>query len=95
MNPVDQRKAEAGLARKRLGLTFITLRERAKPESLLGDAKAAAKKRAAQAAITALSNSKVRPIVAVGVAATAIAYLFRNPILKALKKRMGKGDRHD
>lgn len=95
MTPVDQRKAEADLARKRLGLTFVSFRERTKPESLLDDAKAAAKKRAAQAAITALSNSKVRPVVAAGVAATAIAYLFRNPILKALKRRLGKGDRHD
>jgi hypothetical protein len=90
MNALDQTKADAAVARKRLEFRVAEIRERTRPKALLNDVKTAARKRAAQATIGALVNTKTRPIVAAGVAAAAIAYLFKNPILKALRTRMAK-----
>jgi hypothetical protein len=90
MNALDQTKADASAARKRLEFRVAEIRERTRPKALLNDVKTAARKRAAQATIGALVNTKTRPIVAAGVAAAAIAYLFKNPILKALRTRMAK-----
>jgi hypothetical protein len=90
MNALDQTKADASAARKRLEFRVAEIRERTRPKALLNDVKTATRKRAAQATIGALVNTKTRPIVAAGVAAAAIAYLFKNPILKALRTRMAK-----
>lgn len=92
MKSVLESKAEAKAARARLNGTFDEVRERTTPSALLHEAKGAAKRRATQAAIGALSNAKVRPVAAAGVALASIAYLFRNPIINALRKRVGKGD---
>lgn len=92
MKSVLESKAEAKAARARLSGTFDEVRDRTTPRALLAEAKGAAKERATQAAIGALSNAKVRPVAAAGVAIASIAYLFRNPIIKALRKRVGKGD---
>jgi hypothetical protein len=90
MNTLDKTKADAAAARRRLEGRVAEIRERARPQALLDDVKTAARKRAVQAAIGALVNRKTRPIVAAGVAAAAIAYLFKNPILKALRTRTTK-----
>ena len=95
MNPVEKSKAEANSARDRLNATFDEVRKRTQPEALLGTAKVEARKQATKVAIVALSNAKFRPMLAIGVATSAIAYLFRNPILKALNKSLGQGERHD
>lgn len=92
MKSVAESKAEVDAARARLEGTIGELRERTTPGALLGSARETAKKRATQAAISALSNAKVRPVAAAGVAAASIAYLFRNPIIRALRKRLAKGD---
>lgn len=92
MKSVAESKTERDAARARLEGTIDELRERTTPGALLGSARETAKKRAAQAAISALSNAKVRPVAAAGVAAASIAYLFRNPIIRALRKRLAKGD---
>ena len=95
MNPVEKSKADAESARDRLNATFDEVRERTKPQALLGSAKVEARKQATKVAIIALSNAKFRPMLAIGVATTAIAYLFRNPILKALNKSIGQGEKND
>ena len=95
MSPLEKSKAEAESARARLDATFEEVRKRTQPEALLGSAKVEARKQATKVAIIALSNAKFRPMLAVGVATSAIAYLFRNPILKALNKSLGQGERHD
>lgn len=95
MNPVEKSKADAESARDRLNATFHEVRERTKPQALLGSAKVEARKQATKVAIIALSNAKFRPMLAIGVATTAIAYLFRNPILKALNKSIGQGEKND
>lgn len=95
MNPVDESKAEADRARAQLDATFETVRRRTKPEALLGSAMEEAKKQAMKVGVAALSNGRFRPVLALGVAATSIAYLVRNPILKALNKRLGQGEQHD
>lgn len=95
MTPLEENKAQAKLARERLNATFDEVRERTKPQALLGSARVEARKQATKLAIAALSNAKFRPILAIGVATTAIAYLFRNPILKALNKSLGQGEEHD
>ena len=92
MKSVAESKAELDAARARLEGTVGHLRERTTPSALFDSAKDTAKKRATQAAIGALSNAKVRPVAAAGVAAASLAYLFRNPILKALRKRLAKGE---
>lgn len=92
---VDESKEEAERARAKLEATFETVRRRTKPEALLGSARDEAKKQALKVGATALANGRFRPVLALGIAATSIAYLFRNPILKALNKRLGKGERHD
>lgn len=95
MNPIEKSKADAESARDRLNATFDEVRERTKPQALLGSAKVEARKQATKVAIIALSNAKFRPMLAIGVATTAIAYLFRNPILKALNKSIGQGEKND
>ena len=95
MSKVDDARREAEGARARLQGTFGLFRERTAPKALMGTAAGVAKKRVLQAGIAALSNAKTRPIVAAGIAATAIAYLFRKPILKAMRKRAGEGDTHE
>jgi hypothetical protein len=95
MNPVEESKAEADRARVQLEATLETVRRRTKPEALLGSATDEAKKQAMKVGVAALSNGRFRPVLALGVAATSIAYLFRNPILKALNKRLGQGEHHD
>jgi hypothetical protein len=95
MSGVEESKEEAERARARLEATFATVRQRTKPEALLGSAKDEAKKQALKAGAAALANGRFRPVLALGIAATSIAYLFRNPILKALNKRVGEGERHD
>jgi hypothetical protein len=95
MSKVDDARRDAEDARARLQGRFGLFRERTTPKALISNATGAAKKRVFQAGIAALSNARTRPIVAAGIAATAIAYLFRKPILKALRKRAGEGDTHE
>ncbi len=95
MSTVDESKAEADRAREKLEATLETVRQRTQPQALLGSATDEAKKQAMKVGVAALSNGRFRPVLALGVAATSIAYLFRNPILKALNKRLGQGEQHD
>lgn len=95
MSTVDESKAEADRARERLEATLETVRRRTQPQALLGSATDEAKKQAMKVGVAALSKGRFRPVLALGVAATSIAYLFRNPILKALNKRLGQGEQHD
>lgn len=95
MNPVEESKAEADRARAQLEETLETIRQRTRPQALLGTAKDEARKQAMKVGVAALSNGRFRPVLALGVAMTSIAYLFRNPILKALNKRLGQGENHD
>ena len=95
MSNVEESKEEAERARARLEATFARVRRRTKPDALLGSAKEEAKKQALKAGAAALANGRFRPVLALGIAATSIAYLFRNPILKALNKRLGEGEEHD
>jgi hypothetical protein len=90
VNNLDQTKADAAAARRRLEGRVAEIRERTRPQALLADVKTATRKRAIHAAVGALANTKTRPIVAAGVAAAAIAYLFKTPILNALRTRMAK-----
>jgi hypothetical protein len=89
MIKLDEARADAEAAKARLLARVDQVRERTRPQALFSDVKVSARKKALQVGIAALSNSRVRPVVAAGIAATAIAYLFRNPILKALRKRAG------
>lgn len=95
MSKADDARQEAEAAKQRLQRHFGDLKGRTRPQALMGTVKQTAKKRALQAGIAALANARVRPVVAAGVAVGALAYLFRNPILNALRKRAGKGDPHD
>jgi hypothetical protein len=90
MTNLDQTKADATAARERLEGRVAEIRQRTRPQALLNDVKTAGRRRATQAAFGALANTKTRPIVAAGVAAAAIAYLFKTPILNALRTRMAK-----
>jgi hypothetical protein len=93
MSNLDDARANAEAAKARLLDRVEQVRARTRPQALMEDLSASARKKALQASIAALSNARVRPIVAAGVAATAIAYLFRNPILKSLRKRAGQGEK--
>ncbi len=95
MTSVDESKEQAERARAKLEATLDTVRRRTRPEALLGSAKDEAKKQALKVGAAALANGRFRPVLALGIAATSIAYLFRNPLLKALNKRLGEGERHD
>ncbi|MFO1241371.1 MAG: hypothetical protein U1E64_13605 [Sphingomonadaceae bacterium] len=95
MTSVDESKEQAERARAKLEATLDTVRRRTRPEALLGSAKDEAKKQALKVGAAALANGRFRPVLALGIAATSIAYLFRNPLLKALNKRLGEGEKHD
>ena len=95
MRSLEESKEEAERARARLEATFDTVRRRTKPEALLGSAKDEARKQALKAGAAALASGRFRPVLALGIAATSIANLFRNPLLKALNKRLGEGEKHD
>ncbi len=94
MNDLDQSRLDAEEARSNLRETVAIARQRTRPARLFSDVKKAAARRATQTVIASLSNAKTRPIVAAGVAVTAIAYLFRTPILKALRSRLDKETEH-
>ena len=95
MSKADDARRQADMARDRLKADIGVFKTQTRPQALLGTAKRTAQKRALQAGIAALSNAKIRPVAAAGVAVAAIAYLFRNPILKALRKRADEGVTHD
>lgn len=95
MNDLEDRRKEAARARTRLETTFNAVRNRTRPEALLATAKEETKRQAMRAGAAALSNGRFRPVLALGIAATSLAYLFRNPILKALNKRLGEGEKND
>lgn len=92
MSTVEQSKAEAEHARKRLEATLETVKRRTRPVALLDSAKGEARKQAMKVGVAALSSGRFRPVLALGVAVTSIAYLFRNPLLKVLNKRLGQGE---
>jgi hypothetical protein len=94
VNALDHARTEAEEARSQLRDTVALAKDRTRPAALFSDVKKAASRRATQAAIASLSNAKTRPIIAVGVAVTAIAYLFRTPLLKALRTRLAKETEH-
>lgn len=95
MTKADEARQQAIAAKSRLMSQMDRVKTQITPQALLGTAKKTARKRALQAGIAALSNARVRPVAAAGVAAVALAYLFRTPILNALRKRAGQGDKHD
>lgn len=95
MKDLEQSRKEADRARAKLEATLAAVQRRTRPESLAGSATEVAKKQALKIGAAALANGKFRPVLALGIAATSIAYLFRNPLLKALNKRLGEGEKHD
>ena len=94
MSGLEDRKAEALASQSRLKTRLAEIRSRLQPKALLVDVKAAARKRAVDAASVAVTQPKARPALAVGAISAGLAYLFRKPLLNALAKRLAP-EKHD
>lgn len=91
---LDKAKEEADQARAALLNTASNLKERLTPQSLLEDGKAVAKDQAVKLAAVTLASSKGRPLLAAGAMLAGALYLFRKPIARAVKGRLGKENDH-
>jgi hypothetical protein len=94
MSELEDRKADAEASKSRLMTRIEEIRARVQPASLITEVKAAAHKRAVDAATAAVSQRKARPVIALGAISAGLAYLFRKPLLNALAKRL-KAEKND
>ena len=94
MSDLEDSKARVTASRDRITARIGEIRALVQPHALLDAIKAAAGKRAVDAAGTVVSQPKGRALVAIGAVSAGLTYLFRRPLLNALAQRLTR-EKHD
>lgn len=92
---VQRARRTATAARARLTQTVSEVRARLAPEALAHEAWAGAKAQARGAAADAVEQVRARPLATLALCAAVLAFVAREPLARALQRRLFERKRND